>query len=97
MRSNEWRIPRKVNIAGIDILQLIEAATALAAAYVIARIVSRVLNRMFEKTPFPENAKEGIGKILRYAIYIVGTLIAVSLLGVDLTPLTLSMTKVRRF
>ena len=72
-------------IEGVDIIQVIKAVVTLAATYSIARIVPRVLARIFEKTPLPENIEKGIVKASKYAIYVVGVFVTISILGVDLT------------
>jgi uncharacterized membrane protein len=40
-----------VEIAGIDITRVVWVIITLAASFLIARIVSRILARIFEKTP----------------------------------------------
>jgi hypothetical protein len=47
-----------VEIAGIDITRVVWVIIALAASFLIARIVSRILARIFEKTPFPEDIEK---------------------------------------
>jgi len=74
-----------VEIAGIDIIQVIEVIIALAVTYLTAKIVSRILIRIFEKTPFPENVERGIVRVSKYVIYVIGVFAVISLLGVDLT------------
>jgi len=80
-----------MQIAGIEIIQVIEVIIALTATYIIAKIVSRTLMKVFEKTPFPESVESGIIKASKYVVYIIGIFIIVSLLGVDLTSLIVGL------
>ncbi|MGQ9552451.1 MAG: mechanosensitive ion channel family protein [Candidatus Bathycorpusculaceae bacterium] len=72
-------------VAGIDIIQVVGVAIAFAATYLVARIVTRSLSRIFERTPFPENIEKGIVKVSKYIVYVVGFFVIVSVLGVDPT------------
>ena len=40
-----------MEIAGIDIIQVVEVVIVLAATYLIARFVSKTFEKIFEKTP----------------------------------------------
>lgn len=61
-----------MEIAGINIIQVVEVIIALAATYIVAKIISRTLEKIFEKTPFPEQIEKGIVKISKYTVYIIG-------------------------
>lgn len=74
-----------VEIAGIDITRVVWVIIALAATYLTARIVSRILARIFEKTPFPEEIEKWIVRVSKYVVYIIGVLVAISFSGFDLT------------
>jgi len=74
-----------MQIFGIDVIQVVEVVIALAITYAIARIMSRTLKKIFEKTPFPEEFERGIVKISKYIVYIIGFFVIVSILGYDLT------------
>lgn len=74
-----------MEIAGINIIQVVEVIITLAATYIIAKIVSRTLEKIFEKTPFPEQIEKAIVKISKYVVYIVGFFVIVSFLGFDLS------------
>jgi small conductance mechanosensitive channel len=80
-----------MEIAGIDVVQVTEVIVALAATYLTARIVSRTLAKVFEKTPFPAEIEKGIVRGIKYAIYVVGVFVVISLLGVDLTSLIVGL------
>ena len=74
-----------VEIVGIDITRVVWVVIALAASFLIARIVSRILARIFEKTPFPEEIEKWIVRVSKYAVYIIGVFVAISFSGFDLT------------
>lgn len=80
-----------MEIAGIDLVQVTEVVVALAVTYLAARIVSKVLAKVFEKTPFPEEIERGIVRGIKYVIYVVGVFAVISLLGVDLTTLIVGL------
>ncbi|MDH5783007.1 MAG: mechanosensitive ion channel [Candidatus Bathyarchaeota archaeon] len=80
-----------MEIAGIDVVQVIEVVVALAVTYLAARIVSRALVEVFERTPFPEEIERGIVRGVKYVVYVVGVFVVISLLGVDLTTLIVGL------
>lgn len=80
-----------VEIAGIDIIQVVRVVIVLAATYMIAKIVSKTLAKMFEKTQFPEKIENTIVRISKYVIYVVGVFAAVSAFGIDLTSLIVGL------
>lgn len=71
--------------------EVVKVIITLAATYVVAKIVSKALNRVFERTPFPEGIERGIVRISKYVVYIIGLLIMVAVLGVDLTSILLGL------
>ncbi|MFH0749285.1 MAG: mechanosensitive ion channel domain-containing protein [Candidatus Bathyarchaeota archaeon] len=81
----------KMQIAGINVFQVVEVVVALVSTYVAAKIVSRVLEKLFEKTPFPEDVEKGIAKASKYAVYIIGLLAIVSVAGVDITSILVGL------
>jgi small-conductance mechanosensitive channel len=78
-------------IFGIDLIQIIEVILGLAITYILGKLVSRSLFKLFQKTPFSENIENGIVKISKYTIYAVGTLVVIGFLGFDLTSLILGL------
>ena len=80
-----------MEIAEIDVIQVIEVVVALAVTYLTARIASKALAKIFEKTPFPEEIERGIVRGVKYVIYFVGVFVVISLLGVDLTSLIVGL------
>jgi small-conductance mechanosensitive channel len=72
-------------IAGIDVTQIVEIVIVLAATYLTARIVHRVLAKFFEKTPFPKEIENWIVKISKYVVYVIGVFVVLSVSNFDLT------------
>jgi len=78
-------------IPWVDVEPLAYAAIALGVTYLVGQIIRGVLDRFFERTPLPETV-ERVGVALAvYAVYTVGILTALSLLGVDLTSVVVGM------
>ncbi|HDI07086.1 MAG TPA: mechanosensitive ion channel [Candidatus Bathyarchaeota archaeon] len=73
------------------LVQVIEVTITLAATYIIAKIVTRTLGKIFEKTPFPEEIEKGIIRVSKYVVYILGLFVVVGVLGVDLTSLIVGL------
>jgi len=57
----------------------------------LGRTVPRLLIKIFQKTPFPEAVENALVKISKYAIYAVGTMAVVALLGFDFTSIILGV------
>jgi small-conductance mechanosensitive channel len=75
----------ELQIADVDLMQVVEVIIALAATYVVARIVSRTLAKVFEKTPFPEAIERWVVRASKYVIYAAGLLATIAISGFDLT------------
>lgn len=73
------------------LVEVVRVVITLAATYVVAKIVSKGLSKVFEKTPFPEGIERGIVRVSKYVVYIIGLFVIVSVLGVDLTSLLLGL------
>lgn len=80
-----------MEIAGINIIQVVEVVIALVTTYIIAKITSRSLEKIFEKTPFPEQIEKAILKISKYVVYIIGFAVIVSFLGFDLSSIIVGL------
>ena len=78
-------------VFGVDLLQVIEVVAALALTFIVGKLVSRLLLKLFEKTPFPENIERAIGRVARYVVYAIGIFVVIGLLGFDLTSLILGL------
>jgi len=80
-----------MQILGFDDVQLMGVVVALLSIFVAARIVPRILAKIFEKTPFPEKIERAIVRVSKYVIYVIGLFIVISILGVDLTPIIIGL------
>jgi len=80
-----------LTMSGLDVLQIAKVVVALLVTYVAARTLSKVLEKVFEKTPFPEQIERGIVRASKYVVYITGFFTIISLLGVDLTSLLVGL------
>lgn len=78
-------------IAGFDLTQVIAVVVVIAVAYLIGKIASKSLEKVFERTPFPENIERWIVRICKYVVYIVGLFAAISAAGFDLTSLIVGL------
>lgn len=73
------------------LMEVVKVVIVLAATFMVAKIVSKVLGKVFEKTPFPEGIERGIVRVSKYVVYVVGLFVVVGFLGVDLTSLFLGL------
>ncbi len=78
-------------IFGINMVQVVEIVLALAAAYIAGKLVAKSLDKVFEKTPFPENIETAIVKLSKYVIYAVAIFVVIALLGFDLMSLVVGL------
>jgi len=72
-------------------VQVVKVFITLTATYIVAKIVTRTFRKIFEKTPFPEEIEQGILRVSKYVVYIIGLFIIVAVLGVDLTSLIVGL------
>jgi len=80
-----------MQIAGVDVFQVVEIVVGLAVTYVLSKIASKTLEKLFEKTPFPEDVEKGLIKALKYVVYVIGFFAIVSIVGVDLTSILVGL------
>lgn len=80
-----------VQFAGIDLIQVIEVIVALVVTYLIAKLVARTLEKIFERTPFSEDVERLIVRASKYAVYIIGVLATISISGFDLTSVIIGL------
>jgi small-conductance mechanosensitive channel len=72
------------------LMAVVKVVIALAATFMVAKIVSKVLGKVFETT-FPEGIEHGIVRVSKYVVYVIGLFVVVGVLGVDLTSLLLGL------
>ena len=63
----------------------------LAVTYIFSKIVSKILEKLFEKTPFPEDVEKGIIRASKHVVYVIGLFAVVSVLGVDITSILVGL------
>ncbi len=80
-----------MRIAGIEVIQVVQVIIALVATYIIAKIVSRTLAKIFEKTPFPETIERWIVRICKYTVYASGLFAIIGIFGFDLTSIIVGL------
>ena len=80
-----------MQIAGIDVIQVVQVVIALVATYIVAKIVARTLAKIFEKTPFPEAIERWIVRISRYTVYVIGLFAIIGIFGFDLTSIIVGL------
>jgi small-conductance mechanosensitive channel len=80
-----------MQLVGIDLIQVIEVIVALIVTYLIAKLVSRALEKIFERSPFPEDIERLIVRVSKYVVYIVGVLATISVSGPDLTSVIIGL------
>ena len=78
-------------VFGIDLIQVIQVILGLAITYVSGKLVSKLLFKLFQKTPFPENVENAIVRIFKYVTYSIGIFIVIAFLGFDLTSLIVGL------
>ena len=74
-----------MQIYGVSILPVVGVLVALALTYIVARVLTKILEAIFEKTPFPEAIEKGVTNSSKYFVYLVGFFIIISIMGVDIT------------
>jgi len=80
-----------MQIAGVDVFQVVEIVVGLAVTYVLSKIASKTLEKLFEKTPFPEDVEKGLIKASKYVVYVIGFFAIVSIVVVDLTSILVGL------
>ena len=91
MRLVRWLVMCGMQIAGVDVFQVIEIVVGLAVTYIFSKIVSKLLEKLFEKTPFPEDVEKGIIKASKYVVYVIGLFAVISIIGVDITSILVGL------
>jgi len=86
----DWVVEIMQN-AGIDIFQVAKVIVALTITYIVARVLTKTLKTVFEKTPFPEELEKGIIKYSRYLVYLAGLFAIISIMGVDITSILVGL------
>ena len=80
-----------MQIAGVDVFQMVEIVVGLVITYIFSKIASKILEKLFEKTPFPEDVEKGIIKTSKYVVYVLGLFAIISIIGVDITSILVGL------
>ena len=80
-----------MQIAGIDVFQVVEIVVGLAVTYILSKIASKILEKLFERTPFPEDVEKGLIKASKYVVYVLGFFAIISIVGVDVTSILVGL------
>ncbi len=62
--------------------QALTVALILVVTYVLGWVISNILRRTFRRAGFAETGMVSVGSIIKYSIYLAGTLIALNYLGI---------------
>jgi small conductance mechanosensitive channel len=73
------------------LLKAFEIGMSVVFTYLIARIVSKALEKTFEKTPLPENVEKIIIKASKYVVYVIGFFVVISFAGIDITSILVGL------
>lgn len=80
-----------MQIAGFDVFQVVKIVVGLVVTYAFSKIASKILEKLFEKTPFPEDVEKSIITTSKYVVYVIGFFAIISIVGVDLTSILVSL------
>jgi small-conductance mechanosensitive channel len=71
-------------ILGVDVIRWIEIIAAIVLTFLVAYLVSSIINVFLKKTSFPKETGKRIVSITKYAIYAVGAILIVAYLAFDI-------------
>jgi|TARA_Y100000294_G_scaffold4684_1_gene4784 small conductance mechanosensitive channel len=74
-----------MDIFEYDIILIIQILIVVVSSYLVGKVAARLLARLFDKTPFPENIEQSLVKGSKNIVYVIGVLIIVTLVGFDVT------------
>lgn len=78
-------------VFGIDMIQVIKIVLVLTITYASGKLISKSLFKLFQRAPFPENIKNAVVRISKYAIYTIGIFVIITFLGFDLISLIVGL------
>ena len=74
-----------MDLFGYDVILIVQILIVMVSSYLVGKVAARLLARLFDKTPFPENIEQSIVKASKNIVYIIGILIIITLVGFDVT------------
>lgn len=72
-------------LEGFDWFLAVQVLGVIVGAFIAGKIVSFILYKIFQKTPFPENIEKSLVKASKYIVFFIGFLVILSILGIDLS------------
>jgi small-conductance mechanosensitive channel len=72
-------------------IQVIKIVLVLTITYASGKLISESLFKLFQRAPFPENIKNAVVRISKYAIYTIGIFVIITFLGFDLISLIVGL------
>jgi small-conductance mechanosensitive channel len=72
-------------------IQVIKIVLVLTITYASGKLISKSLFKLFQRAPFPENIKNAVVRISKYAIYTIGIFVIITFLGFDLISLIVGL------
>ena len=80
-----------MEVLGYDLVFLVQILTVVVGSYLLGKVASKMLARLFEKTPFPENIEQSIVRSSKNIIYVIGLLIIITVVGFDVTSIIIGL------
>lgn len=80
-----------MDVFGYDLMVIVQVLIVVAGSYLVGKVAAKMLARLFEKTPFPENIERSIVRASKYVIYVVGLLIITTVVGFDITSIIIGL------
>lgn len=74
-------------LGDVSIWLIIEIIGVIIVTYIISKVVSFGLGKVFERTPFPEKIENAIVTLSKIVIWIIGFFVILGVGGIDLTAL----------
>jgi hypothetical protein len=61
-----------MEVFGYDLVVIVQILIVVAGCDLFGKVVARMLAKLFEKTPFPENIERSIVRASKYVAYMTG-------------------------
>jgi len=74
-----------IDLASIDLLTIVKILGTVIGTFVAAKIISFLLRKLFDKTPFPEKIENAIVSLSKYLTWLIGFFVMLGVVGVELT------------
>jgi len=74
-----------MDVFGYDVILILQILIVVVSSYLVGKVAARLLARLFDKTPFPENIEQTIVRASKNIVYVIGILVIITLVGFDVT------------